>query len=221
MNSENDTDGTNNTNLNLNSLRSAKNVSENNTNDVLIIVLIVVCVCIVNVGVCSYLYLRYRKIKHLNSKVEDENCKLPSPPPPPTVNKFQPSKNKSKLQRGVNMILPKKTINSHLKVDTTKSSRELKLNHKALTPNTRKIFDTSVVSMQSWYEDTFKNEPGYNSKDVPQPPSKKVETMKPPLKATVSYKNGEFKLKNNVKRLINKKEQEIQKFDKNNRTFAQ
>ncbi len=119
------------------------------------------------------------------------------------------------------MILPKKTINSHLKVDTTKSSRDLKLNHKALTPNTRKIFDSSVVSMQSWYEDTFKNELGYNSNDAPQPPSKKAETMKPPLKATVSYKNGEFKLKNNVKRLINKKEQEIQKFDKNKRTFAQ
>jgi hypothetical protein len=223
LNNENNTDGDNNTNLNLNSLRSAKNVSENNTNDILNIVLIVVCVCIVNVGVCSYLYLRYRKIKHLNSKVEDEKSKhpLPPPPPPPTVNNFQPSKNKSKLQRGVNMILPKKTINSHLKVDTTKSSRDLKLNHKALTPNTRKIFDSSVVSMQSWYEDTFKNELGYNSKDAPQPPSKKAETMKPPLKATVSYKNGEFKLKNNVKRLINKKEQEIQKFDKNKRTFAQ
>jgi len=229
LNRENNTDdnnnNNNNTNLNLNSLRSTKKVSENNTNDILIIVLIVVGVCIVNVAVCSYLYLRYRKIKHLNSKVKNVNADLPLPPhphpPPPTVNNFQPSKNRSTLQRGVNMIIPKKTINSHLKVDTTKSSRDLKLNHKALTPNTRKIFDSSVVSMQSWYEDTFKNELGYNSKDAPQPPSKKAETMKPPLKATVSYKNGEFKLKNNVKRLINKKEQEIQKFDKNKRTFAQ
>ena len=195
--------------------------------------MIVVGVCIVNVAVCSYLYLRYRKIKHLNSKVKNVNADLPlppHPPPPPIINNFQSSKNKSKLQRGVNMIVPKKPINSHLKVDTNKSSRDLKLNHKALTPNTRKIFDTSVVSMQSWYEDTFKTELGYNDKEIPKPPSKKAETMnppskkaetmKPPLKATVSYKNGEFKLKNNVKRLINKKEQEIQKFNKNDVTFA-
>ena len=74
--------------------------------------------------------------------------------------------------------------------------------------------------MQSWYEDTFKNDLGYNDKEIPKPPSKKAETMKPPLKATVSYKNGEFMLKNNVKRLINKKEQEIQKFNKNDVTFA-
>jgi hypothetical protein len=221
LNSENYTDGENNTNVNLNSLRSTKNVSENNTNDILIIVLIIVCVCIVNVVVCSYLYLRYKKVRHLNSKVEHENADLPLPPPPPTINKVQSSKNKSKLQRGANMILPKKTIDTHLRVDTSKQSRELKLNHKALTPNTRKIFDTSVVSMQSWYEDTFKNELGYNGKDIPKPPSKLVETMKPPQHATVSYKNGDFKLKNNVKRLIHKKEQEIKKFNKNGTHFAQ
>lgn len=221
VNRDNYTYGKNNTNLNLNSLRSTKKGSENNTNDILIIILIVLCVCIVNVIVCSYLYLRYKKIRHLNSKVEDENAELPLPPPPPTINKVQPSKNKSRLQRGVNMIIPRKTIDTHLRVDTNKPARELKLNHKALTPNTRKIFDTSVVSMQSWYEDTFKNELGFNSKNVPKPPSKSVETMKPPQHATVSYKNDDFKLKNNVKRLINKKEQEIKKFSKNSRHFAQ
>jgi hypothetical protein len=223
LNSENYTDGENNTNvnLNLNSLRSTKNVSENNTNDILIIVLIIVCVCIVNVVVCSYLYLRYKKVRHLNSKVEHENADLPLPPPPPTINKVQPSKNKTKLQRAVNMIIPKKTIDTHLRVDTSKPTRELKLNHKALTPNTRKIFDTSVVSMQSWYEDTFKNELGYNSKNVPKPPSKLVETMKPPQNSTTPYKNNELKLKNNVKRLIHKKEQEIKKFNKNATHFAQ
>tara|TARA_B100000925_G_scaffold176147_1_gene132760 strand:- start:3214 stop:4473 length:1260 start_codon:yes stop_codon:yes gene_type:complete len=218
---DNYTYGGNNTNVNLNNLRSTKNVSENNTNDILIIVLIFVCICIVNVVVCSYLYLRYKKIRNLNSKIEHENADLPLPPPPPIINKVQPSKNKTKLPRDVNMIIPKKTIDTHLKVDTSKPARELKLNHKALTPNTRKIFDTSVVSMQSWYEDTFKNELGYNSKNIPKPPSKHVETMKPPQKSTAPSKNNELKLKSNVKRLIHKKEQEIKKFNKNGTHFAQ
>ena len=221
LNRDTYTYGENNTNVNLNSLRSTKNVSGNNTNDILIIVLIIVCVCIVNVVLCSYLYLRYKKIRHLNSKIEDENADLPLPPPPPTINKVQPSKNKTKLQKAVNMIIPKKTIDTHLRVDTSKPTRELKLNHKALTPNTRKIFDNSVVSMQSWYEDTFKNELGYNSKNIPKPPSKHVETMKPPQNSTAPCKNTEFKLKNNVKRLIHKKEQEIKKFNKNGTHFAQ
>jgi hypothetical protein len=98
--------------------------------------------------------------------------------------------------------------NVKLTVDTSKG-RELKINHKALTPNTRQILNESETSIKNWYKKTFHNEINQCKDDIPMPPVSNVPSLTLPPNANPTISNSKFK--NNVKKLINLKEMEIKR----------
>ena len=104
----------------------------------------------------------------------------------------------------------------------------MKLNHNALTPNTKQILNESEASIKNWYKKTFKNELKECNDDVPMPPISKVYPLSQNQKQTnnktnkpdnkTNKQNGPV-LKKNVKKLINVHEMKIKEAQRNNRNI--
>ena len=140
-------------------------------------------------------------------------------------NIMKPDPTKIKVKPNNNIPLnkqPKPQVK--LSVDTNKG-KELKLNHKALTPNTKQILNESEASIKNWYKKTFKNELKECSDDVPMPPVSKVYPLSQNQKQSNNKPNNKTNkpnppvLKKNVKKLINVHEMKIKEAQRNNRNI--
>ena len=99
----------------------------------MIIVIIVIAVILkVLISLVVYHKCKTKKITNENVKVE-------------TVEKEITKATPTKIKVNPN----------NLSIDTANKGKELKLNHQALTPNTRKILNESETSVKNWYKKTF------------------------------------------------------------------
>lgn len=169
------------TNLRSTNGGTTENTTDNSPDIVLIIVIIVIVV-ILKVLICLVVYHKCK-----TKKITNENVKVE------TVEKEITKATTTKINVKPNNLL----------VDTSNKGKELKLNHDALTPNTRKILNESETSVKNWYKKTFKNELK-DCNDVPMPPVSKVY----PLTNNKQDKPN-ISLKKNVKKLINVHEMKI------------
>lgn len=113
--------------------------------------------------------------------------------PPPYPHKHPPHINQPPIQP------PYTTRNNNLSIKTTeKQKRQLNINHEALTPNTKQIYEESSRSLKKWRKKTFPPELRQSSKDEHQ---------------VIPDKNG------NVKLMVEKKEKEIQKKNSRHPSF--
>jgi hypothetical protein len=116
---------------------------------------------------------------------------LQSPPPLPP--KHPPHINQPPIQP------PYTTRSNNLSINTTeKHKRQLNINHEALTPNTKQIYEESSRSLKKWRKKTFPQELRQSSKDEHR---------------VIPDKNG------NVKLMVEKKEKEIQKKNSRHPSF--
>ena len=177
-------------------LRSTNGGTTENTTDspdiVLIIVIIVIAVILkVLISLVVYHKCKTKKITNENVKVE-------------TVEKEITKATPTKIKVSPN----------NLSIDTSNKGKELKLNHQALTPNTRKILNESETSVKNWYKKTFKNELKQCNDSIPMPPISKVHPMHQYQNTSV---NNPSKFKKNVKKLINVHEMKIKEAQHSNR----
>ena len=177
-------------------LRSTNGGTTENTTDspdiVLIIVIIVIAVILkVLISLVVYHKCKTKKITNENVKVE-------------TVEKEITKATPTKIKVNPN----------NLSIDTANKGKELKLNHQALTPNTRKILNESETSVKNWYKKTFKNELKQCNDSIPMPPISKVHPMHQYQNTSV---NNPSKFKKNVKKLINVHEMKIKEAQHSNR----
>ena len=184
-------------------LRSSSNKqisTENRGPDVILIIVISSVVCFVlSCSVVAVYYIKKKRKEESDSnKIQEESL------PEQHIKQPQPYKHRTKQGKRVH---PGKN-NVKLTVDTSKG-RELKINHKALTPNTRQILNESESSIKNWYKKTFRDEIKQCKDDIPMPPVSKVPSLTLPPNANSTTSTSKFK--NNVKKLINLKEMEIKR----------
>ena len=196
--------------------------------DVILIVAICCTVVILNIiGVVVYIKCKKDKInkKKDQTKVKDE-MNTQDNQTDKNIVKTDPTKIKVKPNNNIPLNKQHKP-QVNLSVDTNKG-KELKLNHKALTPNTKQILNESEASIKNWYKKTFKNELKECSDDVPMPPVSKVyplsQNQKQSNNKTNKPNNKTNKpnapvLKKNVKKLINVHEMKIKEAQRNNRNI--
>jgi len=184
-------------------LRSSSNKqisTENRGPDVILIIVISSVVCFVlSCSVVAVYYIKKKRKKESDSnKIQEESL--------PQQHIKQPQTYKPRTKQG-KRVHPGKN-NVKLTVDTSKG-RELKINHNALTPNTRQILNESEASIKNWYKKTFRDEIKQCKDDIPMPPVSKVPSLTLPPNANSTTSASKFK--NNVKKLINLKEMEIKR----------
>lgn len=113
--------------------------------------------------------------------------------PPPYPHKHPPHINQPPIHP------PYTTRNNNLSINTAeKQKRQLNINHEALTPNTKQIYEESSRSLKKWRKKTFPQELRQSSKDEHK---------------VIPDKNG------NVKLMVEKKEKEIQKKNSRHPSF--
>jgi len=198
-----------------------KETSKKDEVDVILIVVICCIVVILNIiGVIVYVKRKKDKInkKKDQTKVQDE-INTQDNPTDKNIMKQEPKQIKVKPNNNIPLNKQHKPP-ANLSVDTNKG-KELKLNHKALTPNTKQILNESEASIKNWYKKTFKNELKKCGDDVPMPPVSKVyplsQNKKQPTNKT-SSSNAPV-LKKNVKKLINVHEMKIKEAQRTNRNI--
>lgn len=198
-----------------------KETSKKDEVDVILIVVICCIVVILNIiGVVVYIKCKKDKInkKKDQTKVQDE-INTQDNPTDKNIMKQEPTQIKVKPNNNIPLNKQHKPP-VNLSIDTNKG-KELKLNHKALTPNTKQILNESEASIKNWYKKTFQNELKECSNDVPMPPVSKVyplsQNKKQPNHKT-SSSNAPV-LKKNVKKLINVHEMKIKEAQQNNRNI--
>ena len=198
-----------------------KETSKKDEVDVILIVVICCIVVILNIiGVIVYIKRKKDKInkKKDQTKVQDE-INTQDNPTDKNIMKQEPKQIKVKPNNNIPLNKQHKPP-VNLSVDTNKG-KELKLNHKALTPNTKQILNESEASIKNWYKKTFKNELKECGDDVPMPPVSKVyplsQNKKQPNNKT-SSSNAPV-LKKNVKKLINVHEMKIKEAQRTNRNI--
>ena len=190
------------------STNNQKETSKKDEVDVILIVVIIVSVVILNI-VCVVVYIKCKKGKinknqskiQEQPKIQEQTKKQEQPKKQDTSKIHEPTKIQVKPNR-IPLNKKQKQNTVKLSVDTNKG-KELKLNHNALTPNTKQILNESETSIKNWYKKTFKNELK-DCNDVPMPPVSKVY----PLTNTKQDKPKQS-LKKNVKKLINVHEMKI------------
>jgi len=198
-----------------------KETSKKDEVDVILIVVICCIVVILNIiGVVVYIKCKKDTInkKKDQTKVQDE-MNTQDNPTDKNIMKQEPKQIKVKPNNNIPLNKQHKPpIN--LSVDTNKG-KELKLNHNALTPNTKQILNESEASIKNWYKKTFQNELKECGDDVPMPPVSKVyplsQNKKQPNHKT-SSSNAPV-LKKNVKKLINVHEMKIKEAQRTNRNI--
>ena len=198
-----------------------KETSKKDEVDVILIVVICCIVVILNIiGVIVYIKRKKDKInkKKDQTKVQDE-INTQDNPTDKNIMKQEPKQIKVKPNNNIPLNKQHKPP-VNLSVDTNKG-KELKLNHKALTPNTKQILNESEASIKNWYKKTFKNELKECGDDVPMPPVSKVyplsQNKKQPNNKTTS--SNAPVLKKNVKKLINVHEMKIKEAQRTNRNI--
>ena len=198
-----------------------KETSKKDEVDVILIVVICCIVVILNIiGLVVYIKCKKDKInkKKDQTKVQDE-INTQDNPTDKNIMKQEPKQIKVKPNNNIPLNKQHKSP-VNLSIDTNKG-KELKLNHKALTPNTKQILNESEASIKNWYKKTFQNELKECSNDVPMPPVSKVyplsQNKKQPNHKT-SSSNAPV-LKKNVKKLINVHEMKIKEAQRNNRNI--
>lgn len=198
-----------------------KETSKKDEVDVILIVVICCIVVILNIiGVIVYIKRKKDKInkKKDQTKVQDE-INTQDNPTDKNIMKQEPKQIKVKPNNNIPLNKQHKPP-VNLSVDTNKG-KELKLNHKALTPNTKQILNESEASIKNWYKKTFKNELKECGDDVPMPPVSKVyplsQNKKQPNNKTSS--SNAHVLKKNVKKLINVHEMKIKEAQRTNRNI--
>lgn len=113
--------------------------------------------------------------------------------PPPYPHKHPPHINQPPIHP------PYTTRNNNLSINTAeKQKRQLNINHEALTPNTKQIYEESSRSLKKWRKKTFPQELRQSSKDEHK---------------VIPDKNG------NVKLMVEKKGKEIQKKNSRHPSF--
>ena len=134
-----------------------KETSKKDEVDVILIVVICCIVVILNIiGVVVYIKCKKDTInkKKDQTKVQDE-MNTQDNPTDKNIMKQEPKQIKVKPNNNIPLNKQHKPpIN--LSVDTNKG-KELKLNHNALTPNTKQILNESEASIKNWYKKTFQN----------------------------------------------------------------
>lgn len=198
-----------------------KETSKKDEVDVILIVVICCIVVILNIiGVVVYIKCKKDKInKNKDQTKVQHEIKTQDNQTDKNIMKQDPTKIKVKPNNNIPLNKQHKPP-VNLSVDTNKG-KELKLNHKALTPNTKQILNESEASIKNWYKKTFQNELKECSNDVPMPPVSKVyplsQNKKQPNNKTTS--SNAPVLKKNVKKLINVHEMKIKEAQRTNRNI--